>query len=241
MFDMTKISVVMSVYNGEKYLNEAVESILNQTYRDFEFIIVDDGSTDKSLEILTSFQQKDKRIKLISRENRGLVNSLNEAVKLAQGEYITRMDADDVSIIERLEKQLKYAEENDLAVCGTWADCIGILGNKTKSFDYPPRIDKVKTFTLLHNPFIHPSVMFKKYVFKKVGGYRKFFKHIEDYELWTRIVFKYKTGNISESLLKYRIHEEQITKKNNLEMRAKGIFVRVLAFYRFIFRFGSTL
>ena len=104
---MPKISVVMSVYNGEKYLTEAVESILKQSFFDFEFIIINDGSSDKTQEILQRFQKEDKRIRVVSRANKGLIYSLNEGVKMAQGEYIARMDADDVSRPERLQKQLK--------------------------------------------------------------------------------------------------------------------------------------
>jgi glycosyltransferase involved in cell wall biosynthesis len=234
---MPKISVVMSVYNGGKYLKLAVESILNQSFKDFEFIIINDGSTDKSLDLLKSFQKQDERIKIISRENKGLISSLNEGIKLAQGEYITRMDADDISKTTRLEKQLKYMEENNLMVCGAWAQGIDELGNKIKDMNYPPSEKKIKSSSLLHNPFIHPSVMFRKDVFKKAGGYKKFFKHIEDYELWTRIVFKYKTGNIPEALLEYRLHNDQITQRRNLQMRLKGFLVRILALYRFVFRF----
>jgi glycosyltransferase involved in cell wall biosynthesis len=234
---MPKISVIMSVYNGEKYLKLAVESILNQSFKDFEFIIIDDGSVDKSLDLLRDFQKSDERIKIISRKNKGLIASLNEGVGLAQGEYIARMDTDDISKIDRLEKQVKYMEENNLVVCGTWAEAIDSLGNKIKDMNYPPSEKKIKSFALLHNPFIHPSVMFRKDIFEKVGGYRNFFKYIEDYELWTRIIFKYKTGNIPEALLYYRLHEEQITQKNNLEMRLKGVVVRILALFRYIFRF----
>lgn len=232
-----KISVVMSVYNGEKYLKQAIESILNQSFEDFEFIIINDGSTDKSLEILNEFQQKDERIKIVSRENKGLIYSLNEGVKLAQGEYIARMDADDVSTPNRLEKQLKYAQEKGLIVCGTWAKGIDSLGNKVKDMNYPPSADKVKIYTLLHNPFIHSSVLFRKDIFEKVGGYKARFKHVEDYELWTRIVFKYKTDNISENLLEYRLHEDQITKQSNFIMRIRGFRVRLMALFRFVFRF----
>ncbi len=234
---MPKISVVMSVYNGEKYLKSAVESILGQSFGDFEFIIVDDGSTDRSLDLLKAFQKQDERIKIISRGNKGLISSLNEGIKLAEGDYIARMDADDISKTTRLEKQLKYMEENNLMVCGTWAEGIDSLGNKIKDMDYPPSEKKIKSFSLLHNPFIHPSVMFRKDIFEKVGGYKKFFKHIEDYELWTRIVFKYKTGNIPEALLEYRLHNDQITQRRNLQMRLKGVLVRILALYRFVFRF----
>ncbi len=234
---MPKISVVMSVYNGEKYLKEAVESILNQSLKDFEFIIIDDGSTDKSLSIIKEFQNKDGIIKVISRKNEGLIFSLNEGIKMAQGEYIARMDADDISMLDRLEKQIKFIEDNNLAVCGAWAEAVDDSGNKIKELNYPPVSEKIKTFALLHNPFIHPSVIFRKDVFEKVGGYKMFFKHIEDYELWTRIVFKYKTGNIQEELLKYRMHEEQITNKYHFSMIFKGIAVRFLALSRFIFRF----
>jgi glycosyltransferase involved in cell wall biosynthesis len=234
---MPKVSVIMSVYNGEKYLRPAVASILGQSFKDLEFIIIDDGSTDHSLNILKEFQAQDSRIKLVSRENKGLIYSLNEGVKMAQGEYIARMDADDISIPERLEKQLKWSQDGSLVVCGTWAEGIDSVGIKIKEMNYPPSEKKIKSFALLHNPFIHPSAMFRKDVFEKVGGYRDFFKYIEDYELWTRMVFKHKAGNVPEVLLKYRLHNEQVTKKNNFEMRLKGLFVRILALFRFVFRF----
>ncbi len=234
---MPKISIVMSVYNGEKYLRQSIESILSQSFKDFEFIIINDGSTDNSLKIIEEFKKKDERIELISRENKGLIYSLNEGVKSAKGEYIARMDADDVSMPNRLEKQLKYVEEGGLAVCGSWANGIDNKGIKTRFLNYPPKADRIRFFTILHNPFIHTSVMFRKDIYEKVGGYRSFFKHIEDYELWTRIVFKYKTDNITESLLEYRFHDDQITKKNNLFMRFMGVLVRFLSIIRFIFRF----
>ena len=234
----TKISVVMPVYNAEKYLKQAIESVLEQSFKDFEFIVIDDGSTDKSLDILRDYEIKDGRVKVyLNKQNLGVIDTLNYGVKLAQGEYIARMDADDISYPERFEKQLKYMQDESLVACGTWAEGIDISGNKTRDMEYPPITDKIRTFTLFHDPFIHPSVMFQKDVFEKVGGYKKTFRHIEDYELWTRIVFKYKTGNIPETLLKYRFHGNQMTKVNNLEMRTRGILVRILASYRFIFRF----
>jgi len=233
---MPKISVVMSVYNGEKYLTQAIESILGQTYTDFEFIIINDGSTDKGLDIINEYRQRDERIVVISRENKGLVYSLNEGVNKARGEYIARMDPDDISIPVRFEKQLKYIQDEGLDVCGTWAEGIDSCGIKIRNVDYPPNSDKIKSFTLFHNPIIHSSVIFRKDIFEKVGGYKKFFRYIEDYELWTRVVFKYKAGNIPERLLQYRFHQDQITQKNNFEMRVKGFLIRVLALTRFIFR-----
>ena len=231
-----QISVVMSVYNGEKYLKEAIDSILSQTFKDFEFIVIDDGSTDGSLDILRNFEKGDSRVKIVTRENKGLVASLNECVALAKGEYVARMDADDISLPERFEKQIHFIKENDLSVCGSWAMGIDGNGNTVSKLDYAPSLKKIKSYCLIHNPFIHSSVMFRKDIFEKAGGYRIFFKHIEDYELWTRIVFKYKTDNLQHELLKYRIHSDQITKKNNLLMRAGGLVVRILAVYRFVFR-----
>jgi len=231
-----QISVVMSVYNGEKYLKEAVDSILNQTFRDFEFIVINDGSADGSLEILKEYERKDIRVRIISRENKGLVNSLNEGVSISKGEYIARMDTDDVSTTERLEKQIRFMKENNLVLCGSWATGINEKGETVSRLDYTPGPKGIRFYSLIHNPFIHPSVMFRKEIFEKVGGYKENFKYIEDYELWTRIVFKYKTSNIKESLIKYRIHSEQITKKNNLVMRLRGLKVRLFAICRFLFR-----
>jgi glycosyltransferase involved in cell wall biosynthesis len=226
----------MSVYNGERYIKESVKSILNQTEKDFEFIIINDGSTDGSLELLKEFERNDTRIVLISRENKGLVSSLNEGIQFSQGEYIARMDVDDISHIDRLEKQINYMKEKDLVLCGTFAEKIDSRGKKIGMMDYPPESDAVQSFSLLHNPFIHPSVIFKKDCIEKVGGYRSFFKHAEDYELWTRIIFKYTTGNIPLALLQYRIHDGQITNKKHLSMINMGIVVRVLALFRFLFR-----
>jgi len=230
-----KISVVMSVYNGEKYLKEAVDSILNQSFKDFEFIIINDGSTDGSKEILENY--KDERIRLFNNQNQGLIGSLNEAIGYSRGEYIARMDADDISLPERLEKQISFMESKKIVLCGSWAEVIDSIGNTIKHYIYPPiGSKKIRLYSIIHCPFIHPSVMFRKEIFEKVGGYKSY-KNIEDYELWTRIIYKNDTDNIPEELIKYRIHDNQITKKNKSEMRVKGFFVRSLALWRFVFRF----
>ena len=225
----------MSVYNGEKYLAESIESILAQTYKDFECIIVNNASTDGSLSIMQEYAKKDPRIRLASEEKKGLVYALNTGLHLAQGTYIARMDADDSAYADRFEKQLKFMEDQNIALCGSWANIIDEHGTITGSIDDLPRAQRIRMFALLHNPFIHPSVMVRKDILQKVGGYKPFFKHIEDYELWTRIVFKYKTDNIQEPLLRYRVHGSQITRKNNMFMRCMGILVRFLALWRFIF------
>lgn len=230
---MPKISVIMPIYNGEKYLNEAILSVLGQTYADFELIAIDDGSNDTSLEILKNFQKKDQRIKLISRENQGLVKSLNEGIKIANGEYIARMDADDVSMSERFEKQMAFLENNkDIVLCGTWAKKMDANEGEIGEYSTPITDKEIKKNILFHNPFIHPTVMIRKSVFAKVGLYNEYFKHIEDYELWTRIVPRFKTGNLQEFLLKYRITDDGITIKNRRVMHLKGIIVRILCLIR---------
>lgn len=234
---MSKVSVVMSVYNGERYIKESIESVLNQSEKDFEFIIIDDGSTDKSLEIIKEYEERDDRIKLISRENKGLIYSLNEGIELSNSEYIARMDCDDISNPERLEEQLKYMKENNLAICGSFAESIDKDGNEIGDMVYPTGLNNIRRFAILHNPFIHPSVMFKKSIIQKVGSYKSFFKYIEDYELWTRIIFKHSVDNIPKQLLRYRLHDNQITRRFNFKMRLIGVVVRLLSLFRFLFRF----
>lgn len=120
------ISVILPVYNGEKYLKEAIESILNQTYTNFEFIIIDDGSKDSSLEIIKEYEKEDERIVAVSRENKGLIATLNEGIEKAKGKYIARMDQDDISLPNRFEEQLKIMEnDKEIVVCGSWINVFG--------------------------------------------------------------------------------------------------------------------
>ncbi|MFZ2038538.1 MAG: glycosyltransferase [Minisyncoccia bacterium] len=231
-----KISVVMPVYNGEKYLKEAIQSVLNQTERDFELLIINDGSTDNSEAIAKSFN--DNRIKVINKKHSGLIDTLNLGFDTAHGDYIARMDADDISETNRFQKQLEVMEKENVLICGTRAKTINENGEVVGEFIYPPLSwSGIKYYTLRGNPFIHPTVIIRKDVLKKVGNLHKFFRHAEDYELWTRIVYKYKAINLSDQLLRYRIHGNQVTKKNNIEMRLRGILIRLLCLYRFVLRF----
>jgi len=226
---MPKISVVMSVYDGEKFLEEAVLSVLNQTYKDFEFIIIDDGSTDSSLKMLRSFEKKDERIKLVSRENKGLTRSLNEGIKLAQGEYIARMDGDDISMPKRFEKQIDFLEKNkDIALCGTWAINIDENGNEIGEYKTPTTNKEIRKMILFHNPFIHPSVMMRKEIINNVGLYNEKIKYAQDYEYWLRIIKKNKMANLNSFLLWYRIVKKSMTRKSNFPMRLEGVYMRLI-------------
>lgn len=224
----------MPVYNGEKYLGEAIESILEQSEKDFEFIIIDDGSIDGSLALIRKYQVADSRIIVIkSEKNRGVIASLNEGILLAKGKYIARMDADDISLPCRLEKQVHFLEKTGNYMCGSWAEAIDSSSKKLYDLTYPPAAKKIKFFTLQHNPFIHPSVVMRREVFVP-GLYDKKFKHIEDYELWTRIVYVYPTGNLEEILLRYRVHTSQITHTHRKKMLVGGMRVRFLALFRWM-------
>lgn len=207
------ISVVMSVYNAEKYLDEAIQSILNQTYKDFEFVIINDGSTDKSLEIIEKYKKEDERIVLISRENKGLIVSLNEGIEIARGKYIARMDADDISLSERFEEQIKFMEENnDIGVCGTWVELFG--ENKKETLWKMSSIDEeLKTRLLFSVTFAHPSVMMRKELIDKYKlQYKEEYKHAEDYKFWLDFSQYTKFANIPQKLFRYRYLETSVSR-----------------------------
>ncbi len=199
------ISVVMSVYNGEKYLKEAIDSILSQTYADFEFIIIDDGSTDKSLEIISSYH--DQRIVLVQNEiNIGLTKSLNKGIRLAKGKYIARMDADDISLPLRFEKQVLFMQEHpDIDICGTWYTTFEQHKYLQK---LPLTHEQIKADLLFYTPIAHPTILMKKNIFKKYQYPENFLK-AQDYALWIELIDKYKFSNLPESLLMYRTHLSQ--------------------------------
>lgn len=200
-----EISIVMSVYNGEKYLYESVRSILGQTYENFEFIIIDDGSNDKSGKIISEFD--DNRIKLIKRTNHGLAASLNYAVKNASGRIIARMDADDIAYPERLSMQYKYLESNEECVMvGSNADIIDKAGNYLYTSKLPADHKDISILLKHTSPFFHSSAVFRKEIFEKCGGYYEPVKqHVEDFILWNKFLLYGKLANIEKPLMKYRL------------------------------------
>lgn len=195
----------MSVYNDAAYLAQAVESILNQSFRDFEFLIFNDGSTDGSKEILEELANKDNRIKLINQENIGLTKTLNRGLSMAQGEYIARMDSNDISVFDRLEKEVKFLDDNkDFAVVGSFTEVIDDNG-KNIGFHKPAVIDtEIKKLSFFSGQLTHSSVMFRKKEIVALGGYDENIKYAQDADLWFRIMGKYKVANIPEYLLKWR-------------------------------------
>ena len=210
----TNLSVIMPVYNGAKYLKEAIESILSQSYTNFEFIIINDGSTDHSEEIILSFD--DSRIVYVKNpENYRLIKTLNLGFSLAKGRYIARMDADDISHPYRLQKQVQFLELNkDYGLIGSG---VNLLNGEYKSqLLYHTDHESLKFALAFYCPFIHPSVMIRKDVHDGMNlVFDNQYLHAEDYELWTRFAFKTKIANIPEYLLDYRIHDAQISSQHS--------------------------
>ena len=232
---MPKISVVMGIYNSNKkdMVQAAIDSILNQSYPDFEFIICDDGSRDGTFDLLKRIAKKDKRILLLQNaENEGLAITLNKCLERAEGEFIARMDADDLSLPQRFEKQIQFMEDNpDCAMVGSNAilfDEHGDWGFRRK--DREP--DK-KSF-LFNNPFIHPSLIIRKEVLQELDGYRtdKEAVRCEDYDLFMRLYGKGLKGcNLQEPLLKFR-EDANTYKRRKFRYRINEAKVRCRGFRR---------
>jgi glycosyltransferase involved in cell wall biosynthesis len=203
------VSVIMPVYNAGQYLAEAIESILNQTFTDFEFLIFNDGSKDNSLEIIKSYN--DSRIVLAyNGENKGYVSHLNEGIRMARGKYIARMDADDISLPQRLEKQVTFLEQNpDYVMCGSRVDTFGLTQGTVA---LPLSNEEIKLKMLYITPFAHPSVMLRKSILQDNHlFYDDNVMPAEDLDLWIRLAPFGKMYNIKESLLLYRTHGQNIS------------------------------
>lgn len=209
------ISVIMSVYNEKSiYVEKAIDSILNQTYSDLEIVIVLDLPDNETLlRILKEYTHKDARVKLIINDrNIGLAMSLNRAIEVAHGEYLARMDADDISKPERLERELEYLINNGLDVVSCVADKIDENGNvwgEIKPFNNRPEV--IKDLLEIQNVIIHPTVLMRTDIIKSVGGYRNF-PSCQDYDLWLRLITNnYKIGIINENLFQFRKHRDSVT------------------------------
>lgn len=209
---MPKVSVILPVYNAEKYLNEAIDSILNQTFTDFELIIINDGSTDNSEKIIDSYND-DRLIKVNNDVNLKLIATLNKGIDLAKGEYIARMDADDISLPERFNKQVKFLDEHkDYVVVGSNYEA---FGDESFISNLPTQDEHIRLELFFSNPFAHPSVMMRKEILtKKNIRYQTKYLHMEDLALWFDLSKHGKCSNLSENLLRYRVAGQNISKKN---------------------------
>ena len=218
------ITVLLSVFNGGKWLDKSISSILIQTYHNFEFLIINDGSMDNSLEIIKKYSLIDKRIKIFSHKNIGLTKSLNEGIKNSKGKWIARIDADDIACPERLELQLNYANKHNLSLVGCQSNIID-ANDKFKQKIYIPT-DSKKLYENLKKQksfFSHSSVLFDKNLVLKLGGYRETMNKAQDYDLWLRIAEVSKIGAIKYTGVLIREHNKRISNKD------KGIEQRIYA------------
>lgn len=222
------VSVIIPAYNAEKYLSQAIESILNQTFRDFELIIIDDCSTDGTGQIINDYLKLDKRIiALRNKNNLKLSRVLNRGIKIARGKYLARMDADDVSFPERLEKQVAFMEANpEVGVSGGTMVITNASGKVTGERNYHTTDEKIRKKIFRYNPFCHPAVIIRKSVLKKAGLYNHDFNPTEDYELYFRIGLQAKFANLTDKLIKYRVVSDSMTNKGLRAMEFKTIKAR---------------
>lgn len=222
------ISIVMPVYNAQAYLNDSIPSILGQTFADFELIVIDDGSTDNSREIVRRYMEKDDRI-ILQENTHDFIRSLNTGIEIARGKYIARMDADDIMLSHRLETQFQYMETNcEIDVCGSWMECFGAVPYVVVM---QQKHEDIVSGMLLNSQMCHPTIIMRKSSLSKLpffpNLYNSEFIYAEDYKLWTDLAMAgLRFANIMEVLLKYRQSEGQNTNKFISHMVDSGLRAR---------------
>jgi glycosyltransferase involved in cell wall biosynthesis len=218
---MPRVSVIMSVFNGEPFLRAALESMFRQTFTDFEFIIIDDGSTDRSAAIIREYI--DPRLILLEQDNQGIAMALNRGLSIAQGEYIARQDADDISHPERFRVQLEFLDAHpEIAVLGTAGLLIDSEGRQFSAFlPFTRHEQLVKELLRGVCPLLHGSVLVRRAALVDVGGYKSVFGHAQDVELWLRMSARYRLANVRDVLYQLRKHDESITQKAHIDLMIK--------------------
>jgi O-antigen biosynthesis protein len=229
-----KVSLIMSVYNGASHLEESIESILRQTYTDFECVIIDDASTDRTPNILAAYAHKDPRMKLLRNEsNLGLTASLNKAIRASVGEYIARMDAGDTSEPTRFEKQVLFLNEHpDHCLVGSWATSIDDAGNGIGAMEHPTDDKTLRSVLIRYHPFVHSSLMIRRNALDAVGLFDERWKYAQDYDLVFRLLTQGKIANIGERLVSYRFYPNSITARKNRKQVLYAMKARIQAIRR---------
>lgn len=230
---MLQISIILPTYNGEKFIKEAIESVLNQTFKDWELIIINDGSTDKTPEILNQYQFKDKRIKVIHQKNMGLVKSLNKGIKITRGKYVARLDDDDIwDDSKKLEKQFKFCEKNpQYVLVGGGVIVIDETGKELFRYLKPQTDEEIRKIILFKCPFAHSSILFRKDEAEKIGFYREDLRFTEDWEFWMRLGKLGKFYNFPEYFIKYRAHQGNVMSKYGSLQILEGI--KIIRFHKY--------
>lgn len=224
MINKPIVSVLMPVYNTKRYVAQAVMSILAQTFEDFEFIIIDDGSTDTSLNILKTYAAKDKRIRLISRENRGVVRTRNELLAQAEGEFIAVMDSDDIASLDRFALQLEFLRrESDVVCVGGAHEFIDEKGRFLTLLKLPEHDEKIQQLALAgHGSICNPCAMIRRKSLIEVGGYDETLLSAEDLDVWLKLGEIGKLANLRNTVLKYRLRMDSISEQYGVLQREAG-------------------
>lgn len=221
-----RVSVLLATHNNGAFLKAAVESVLAQSFGDFELLVVDDGSTDDTSRLLQELANNDNRIRLFRNErNRGLIASLNTLLDNARGELIARMDGDDIALPQRLARQVQVMDsDRQLAACGSWMRTLGEL--RSRVIRYPVTNSEIRATMLFQNPFSHPTMMFRRECFSTGLRYRDKALHAEDYDLYARLPLDCRLANLPEVLYLYRKHPGQVSTAAALEQWATAAMVR---------------
>jgi glycosyltransferase involved in cell wall biosynthesis len=202
-----KVSVLMNVFNGVAYVRDAITSILTQTFPDFELIVVDDGSTDGTSQVLSTIH--DPRLRVVRQANRGIAPTCAAHLPLCRGEYVARMDADDLARVDRLQRQVGFLDEHpEHTLCGSSLLIIDELARVVGRREYPVEDDAVRAVLLDFNPFAQSAVMFRREAALTAGGYDSAAHYVEDYDLWLRMARRGRVHNLPEPLVAYRLHGE---------------------------------
>ncbi len=202
---MPRVSIIMSVYNDSAHLKEALTSILQQTYSDFEFLITDDGSTDESPKILDEYAAKDQRVKVVHQKNIGLTKTLNKSIAEAKGEYVARMDSDDIALPRRLAEEVKFLDSHpETALVSCFTKVIDAEGKEIGEHRPGVTHEEIKKLIFFSGQIAHPAAMFRKQAFLALGGYDENFKYAQDLDLWFKFIAKYKVANLPEFLFLWR-------------------------------------
>ena len=208
-----RVSVVLPVYNGKEFLAEALDSVLRQTFRDFEVLVIDDASTDGSATVAEGF--RDPRVRVVRHDqNRRLPATLNHGLDLARGDFVARMDADDVCLPARFARQVAFLDAHpDVVVCGTWVRLFGAGAERVRT--YPVSPEAVETFRFFHCPFAHPTVMIRRtWLEERRLRYDPAAVAVEDFDLWTRLLPSARGANLPAALVRYRLHGASVTARD---------------------------
>ncbi|WP_416675822.1 glycosyltransferase family 2 protein [Egbenema bharatensis] len=224
MTQIPTVSVVMAVYNAERYLAQAIDSILRQTFTNFEFVILNDGSTDGSLRILEQHAQQDDRIRLISRENQGIPRTRNDLLRVSQGEFIAVMDSDDVALPDRLSLQVNFLRQHPEVVCvGGAHDLIDHKGRLLTRLQLPTQDAEIQQAAIVgHAPICNPCALIRRESLVQIGGYDERLGQAEDLDVWLKLGEIGKLANLTEPVLQYRVHSRSVSEQDQLYQRQKA-------------------